>query len=108
MDKPKEINIVDYIPIGRENAISRQKLCELTGLNDRVLRKYIAKARETTCICNGQADGGGYYIPSTLEDANHFYKQERARALSVLRCLRGTKNFIRETEERNMYDQSFI
>lgn len=108
MDNSSGTNIVNYIPIGKENAISRKELCRLTGLSDRVIRREIAKARETTCICNGQADDGGYYIPSTIEDANRFYRQERKRALSILRCLRGTKNFIREKEESNMYDQSFV
>lgn len=102
------MNIIDYIPVGRENAISRSELSRITGLEDRVVRNYIAKAREHTCICNGQGENGGYYIPSTLADANKFYNQERKRALSILRCLRGTKNFIKETEEQEMYQQSFV
>lgn len=103
-----EINIVDFIPVGRENVISRAELSRITGLEDRFVRKQISKAREHTCICNGQGENGGYYIPSTLADANKFYNQERKRALSILRCLRGTKNFIKETEENEMYEQSFV
>ena len=52
MNKTRNINIVDYIPIGHENGISRKELCRLTGLTDRNVRECISKARETTCICN--------------------------------------------------------
>ena len=41
--------IVDYIPVGRENAVTRRQLCELTGMRDRALRNAIedtAKRRD--------------------------------------------------------------
>lgn len=33
------MDIVDYIPIGSQNAISRQSLCIITGMSDRKVRK---------------------------------------------------------------------
>lgn len=35
----------DMIPYGRENAISRPELCEMTGLLDRQVRRQIAELR---------------------------------------------------------------
>ena len=104
----KQINIVDFIPVGSENSISRAELCRITGIDDRTVRDLIARARETTCICNGQSERGGYYLPETIDEANRFYAQERKRALSILKRLRGTKEFIRQEENKKMYNQSFI
>ncbi len=83
-------NIVDCIPVGHENAISRKELARKTGLTDRILRKEIEKARETTCICN-MSDGAGYYIPTELREVELFIRQESARGKSVFRNLRGAK-----------------
>ena len=91
----RTMNIKDYIPVGHENAVSRQYLCSVTGLTDRKLREEIAKARETTCICNS-SDGKGYYIPSTVHQAIRYQKQEMSRNKSIARSLRGTKKFIYE------------
>lgn len=60
------LNIVDYIPLGSENAVSRRELCLRTGLDDRTMRDDIEKARGHCAICNDQ-DGRGYYIPRLKE-----------------------------------------
>ena len=90
MNKTRNINIVDYIPIGHENGISRKELCRLTGLTDRKVRECISKARETTCICN-MSDGAGYYIPREVSEIENFIRQESARARSIFRSLRGAR-----------------
>jgi hypothetical protein len=38
-------SIIDYIPEGKENAITRERLCAVTGLPDRKLREEIEQAR---------------------------------------------------------------
>lgn len=88
----RKIDIVDYIPIGRENGISRKELCRRTNLTDREVRRYISKARETTCICN-MSDGAGYYIPRELAEVENFIRQESARARSIFRSLRGARTY---------------
>lgn len=40
------MNIIDYIPYGRENAVSRQELVMRTGMSDRAVRKAIQLLRE--------------------------------------------------------------
>lgn len=35
------MNIVDFIPKGKENAVTREALCIYTGLDDRTVRKLI-------------------------------------------------------------------
>lgn len=56
------MDIVDYIPFGRKNAITRTRLRIVTGLNDRQIREQISQARRDTVILNMQ-DGKGYFRP---------------------------------------------
>ncbi len=61
------MNILDYIPYGRENAISRVKLRQLTGLTDSKMRELIRQARHDVPIVNLQS-GEGYFIPTKMEE----------------------------------------
>lgn len=74
------MNIVDYIPIGSKNAITRARLCELTGMPDREVRERIAIACYENVIINLQ-DGNGYFIPDETERflIERYYRQELSR-----------------------------
>lgn len=91
--------IEDYIPFGKENAVSRKQLVNVTGFTDRKVRYLISKARREHPIIN-LSDGSGYYRPTIEEymEAKHFYKQERCRALSILWSLSGIKKWIRSVD----------
>lgn len=91
----KSINIVDYIPHGRMNAISRNSLVTLTGLNDRAVREAISKARRDTPILNMQ-DGSGYYQPTEddVDELRHFVAQETRRAKSIFWSLRSARKAV--------------
>lgn len=91
------MNIADFIPVGKENAISRSQLVKLTGLSDRIVRDMIALERRNTAILNLQ-NGAGYYIPSESDkgEIERFVKQEEARAKSIFWSLRGAKTALRK------------
>lgn len=55
------MNIIDYIPFGHENAITRKQLEQLTR-PDRSMRDLIKIARRDYAIMNLQ-DGKGYFRP---------------------------------------------
>ena len=97
--KDKNINIVKYIPYGKENAISRSELCRITGLNDRSMRDLINQARKRAVIINVQ-DGKGYFRPTKndLDEVKKFKRQEENRAKEVFSCLQPIRKFIREVE----------
>lgn len=57
------MNITDYIPVGREKAISRRDLMKSTGLPDRMIRKMISESEEP--IINV---GDGYFIPDITNE----------------------------------------
>lgn len=86
------INIIEYIPKGYKNAISRNNLCLLTGLNDRAVRSLIEEARRNTVIISN-ADGSGYWIypdnPTKREKQllEKYVKQQESRAKSIFYAL---------------------
>lgn len=91
--KEEPITIVDLIPVGKDNAISRNDLTnkciefglieKFTSLNsaDRTMRKLVSKARVDYTILN-LSNGNGYYRVSKddLQDLQRYIKQEDSRA----------------------------
>lgn len=97
-------SVIDLIPIGSKNAISRERLldkCELYGLafNDRQMRKLIEDARVTSVILNMQ-DGKGYFIPDKddKEKLRHYVNQEHDRSMTILRNLKMANNLLADME----------
>jgi len=86
------MNIIDYIPEGQSNAISRRALCAATGLPDRMMRKEIERARQEHAILNSQ-DGSGYFRPAPGEAylIERWLRQERSRERSVRDATRGAE-----------------
>ena len=94
------VSIIDLIPTGKENAISRKMLtakCVGYGLiadsvkdKDRQMRHLIEIARKSTdtAILNN-SDGEGYFIPGdSREDAlaaKAFYMQENKKAQETIK-----------------------
>ena len=91
---------IDMIPVGRENAISRNELCIMTGMTDRQMRKAIHELRRNHCILNVQ-DGNGYFRPTVQEAplVRRFVLQERSRALSGLWASKGAKEWLKENAD---------
>lgn len=90
-----DIDIVKFIPFGRENAVSRDKLSAEIGCSDRVMRDLINNARKRVVIINIQ-NGNGYYRP-TNEDAaevEKFKRQEENRAKEIFRGLQPVRKFL--------------
>jgi biotin operon repressor len=86
--------VLDAIPFGRDRAISREDLAAKTGLPDRVVRKAIEEIRRSHIILNDQ-DGKGYYRSYDLADIERNYRQERARALSILYRLKHMRTLLK-------------
>lgn len=100
------MNISDYIPFGKDNAISRKRLSEITGLSDRKLREVIALERRNTIIIN-LSNGQGYFQPiNGLEDdlVVDYYKQENSRLKRIGWSLLATRRRVKEIQngKKNM------
>ena len=90
--------ILDLIPDGKENAISRKSLVQLAEFHhlipddqkdkDRYVRKLIAEAREDdVIICKPE---GGYYVPTAddVTELAEYVDTERGRATSIFISIR--------------------
>ena len=94
------MNISDYIPFGKDNAISRKKLEKVTGLSDRDIREEIAMARRNTVILN-LSNGQGYFQPIEGEEDElviKYYKQESSRLKRIGWSLLATRKRVREIQ----------
>ena len=82
------MNIIDFIPTGKENRISFAALKEAVGFGDPArLRKAIEKARqEGAPICN---DGDGYYLAEFREDLDHSIRRMGSRISKQIATKKG-------------------
>lgn len=78
------LTVVDAIPTGRNNAIKRDALCAKVGMSDRKVRKMIELARVLGFIIINEQNGSGYYQSDDLDEIERQYKQDTARAMSIL------------------------
>ena len=78
------MNITDYIPYGRENAITRLELANTLHFTDRKIREAIEEARREGEIIINLQDGKGYYRTSNLDEIEKQYWQRKNRAMSLL------------------------
>lgn len=78
------MGIEQYIPFGRENAITREGLRLATGKPDRKIREEIEQARREGHIIINDQSGIGYYRTDDLDEIGRQYRQNKRRALSIL------------------------
>lgn len=78
------MSITDYIPVGRENAVSRAYLASMLGVSDRKMRKMIEDERRAGAIILNAQDGKGYYMTDDLDEMERQYRQDTARAMAIL------------------------
>ena len=89
--------VVDAIPFGRRNAVSRRMLASRVGMSDRETRACIEAARrDGIFIISTQESGGGYYQATEIEEIEAQYRIDHARALSVLSRLTPMRRYLLE------------
>lgn len=89
------MNLLDLIPYGHENAITREELARLTHLPDRIVRAKINDLRQHHAILNMQ-DGRGYFRPLESEYAlvKLWLGQTRSRARECAQSLNGASEWL--------------
>lgn len=95
------MDIMTFIAKGKENAISRQELCTLLNLPDRVVRKLIQEARERGEIILNAQDGAGYYTSDDVGELERQYNTNKNRAMAILRQQRHIQKQINEIHNKN-------
>jgi len=77
------MNLIELIPEGKENAVTKARLTEITGLTDRVVRLTVAQERKRGKVILSDCSGAGYYRPSNHSDSFRFVKSMRHRAKEI-------------------------
>lgn len=102
------MNIIELIPYGKRNAISRQELlteCAWHGLtdSDRAMRRLIEDARKDNCILNLQS-GRGYFRPTKedLPELKHYVAQEHKRSMAILHNLKMANKLLEDYEHERV------
>lgn len=89
------MNLLDFIPYGHDNAVTREELARLTHLPDRIVRAKIQDLRQHHAILNMQ-DGRGYFRPLESEYAlvKLWLGQTRSRAKECAQSLNGASSWL--------------
>lgn len=70
------MNILDYIPKGKENAIKGRKLATMLNVDERTVRNMVMQARNNgAVILNNGNNDNGYFIPVLPDDLECVYKE---------------------------------
>lgn len=79
--------LIDYIPVGKENAVSRHYLATTTGFSDRFVRKEIENLRQAGVVICSAFDykEKGYYLPANEEEKNEFLRKYVAYPKSMIK-----------------------
>lgn len=104
--KVKTATIYELLPVGAENAISCKQLMEITGLEDRQLRRRIAaERRDGKIILSSFSEvNGGYYIPADMSEVRRWVLMMEAHGSSVYEVLRAAKEAIAAAERGDIAD----
>lgn len=97
------MNICDYIPMGRNNAISSVRLANKTGLSPRELRKIVSSEREegaAICSCSN-----GYYKPVSVNEALTYYCAQLKRVKSGNIALKSIRRYIECEGNREQWER---
>lgn len=92
-----------YIPEGKKNAISAQRLAEITGAkSQRCLRADVRELRKAgELICSSPA---GYYKPATREELAGFIRMMEKHALGVFQAIASARKAQREMEGQQSFE----
>lgn len=95
------MKIIDYIPYGRQNAVSTDYLKAITGLDTRTIRQMIANERtQGAVICSSlKSDGGGYFLPADPSEAVRYVRTEQHRIESAREALKSAVRYVAQLEE---------
>lgn len=99
----------EFIPIGRENAISRKDLCRLTGMSDRMVRHAIAHLRAeddgTDMIIVSTSRGRGYYRTDDIDEILHFIGEMTKRIRNIVQAIRLARATVDRLHKKQLYGE---
>ena len=102
------MDILQYIPHGRENAISRRELCRITGLDDRVVRQEIKRlVRDKGIPILSSSAARGYWISESFDEMRAYVRENDTREATLRRNVDPIRQIIEhESGKETVYVKS--
>lgn len=104
--KQEHFRVVDLLRHGSEHGITLQELVQMTGLNERELRRRIHFERENC----GDADmiiadnKNGYFLPERTHELKQFARSMSHRAAEILSIARAAENALAKMEGQEQFE----
>ena len=97
-------DIRNFVPLGRDNAISCKKLAQKMDMSERDVQAAVLQARaDGYPICS--TPGDGYYMPVSVDEALAYYHAQLKRLRSGNVALMPVKELIRREATREQWHQ---
>ncbi len=77
------MNLLDFIPKGKENAVSRSELAIKTGLDDRTIRNEIKRLVKRGVPILSSSHTRGYWLSDNLDEIESYIKETDNRRKSL-------------------------
>lgn len=90
------MQISDYIPYGKDHAISRAELARLTGLKDRQVRKSIKRELGRGTVILSSASARGYWRTDDLAEIEAFIRESDRRRTTEARTVEPLRRILAE------------
>ena len=99
------MNIAEYIPMGKENAVSRAKLEGLTNLPDRENRREIERMRPILLANHGvwimsKSGTKGYWLTDSLPEMRQFIREADSRIAAIMEGTAALRIYLARAEGR--------
>ena len=75
-------DLLEMIPVGESQAISRRDLAKQLGVSDRKARDMIHETRKQYAVLSNTSTGG-YYLPGNKDEAVRFIKQQTSYIANI-------------------------
>ena len=102
----------EHIPVGRDNAVTRQRLCDITGLNDREVRRQISELRarddDSNLVIVSVSNGRGYFRSNNPDDIRHFIAEMQKRNRMVYQAIKIAKRTLKRIENHKTYGEGLV
>lgn len=92
-------NVLNAIPYGKENAVTREKLCKETHMDDRKVRRIISELRQKELICS-LSGSDGYWRPTNREEVKDFLSENTKRIKSLFKMCKLAREYLKNHEDQ--------
>jgi len=96
-----KMELLKLIPKGRENAITRQQLCNLTGWGDRKVRGEIKKLVRDGYPILSLSESPGYWYSSDIDEIERFLREVDSRNRSEYLTTARLRRLVNEARGEN-------